>query len=79
MMCVTFTPVRAQHADVLLWRKGCFSEYPDIWISDLNFRNSQKISNVQPATGKLYRWGEARLVEWSHITGAQTPGDIVHP
>lgn len=73
-----FTPQKAREADVLIWRRSTFSEYPDLYTSNMNFRSPQKISNANPQQ-KRYRWGEAELVDWVSFSRDTLQGILYKP
>jgi dipeptidyl aminopeptidase/acylaminoacyl peptidase len=58
-----FTPLKAKEADILLWRKSTFQEFPDLWVSNPDFGEAQKISTANPQQAG-YKWGSAQLVDW---------------
>ena len=69
---------KAKDADVLLFRQSSFEEYPDLWATDLDFQNAQKISDVNPQQ-KDYLWGTAELVEWASLDGNPLQGILYKP
>ncbi|MDP6042144.1 MAG: prolyl oligopeptidase family serine peptidase, partial [Candidatus Latescibacteria bacterium] len=75
----SFTNLRkAKNADILLFRQSSFKEYPNLWISDLNFQNARKISDVNPQQ-KNYLWGTEELVEWTSLDGKTLQGILYKP
>lgn len=54
---------KARDADRLLWRRSTFTEYPDVWVSDMGFSGAQRISEANPQQSDYY-WGSVKLVEW---------------
>ena len=73
-----YTPQKAREADVLIWRRSTFSEYPDLWTSNMNFRSPQKISSANPQQN-TYRWGEAELVDWISFNHDTLQGILYKP
>ncbi len=73
-----FTPQKARDNDILIWRKSTFREFPDLWWSSMNFRRPVKISNANPQQ-RLYRWGEAELVEWVSYSNDNLQGILYTP
>lgn len=69
---------KAKNADVLIWRKGDFRNYPDLWVSDLNFERKCKISALNPQQSQ-YRWATAELVEWKNSDGVDLQGMLYIP
>jgi len=74
-----FTGLRkAEDADKLLFQQSTFQEYPDLWTSDLTFRNPRRLSNVNPQQ-KDYLWGSAELTEWTSLDGKSLQGILYKP
>ncbi|MCK4464605.1 MAG: S9 family peptidase [Bacteroidales bacterium] len=73
-----YNPVKSKHADKLIWRRSSFVEYPDLWISDIEFRNIKKVSNTNLQQGK-YLWGTSELVEWISFDQKKLQGILYRP
>ncbi len=73
-----YTPSKAEEADVLMWRRSTFREYPDVWLSDMSFDNERKISNANPQQDE-YRWGDVQLVEWVSFNNDTLQGLLYTP
>ncbi|MDD3966762.1 MAG: prolyl oligopeptidase family serine peptidase [Candidatus Marinimicrobia bacterium] len=69
---------KAKNADVLIWRKGDFRNYPDLWVSDLNFEHKSRISALNPQQSQ-YRWASVELVEWKNSDGVELQGMLYIP
>jgi len=69
---------RARNADVLCWRKGDFDDYPDVYVSDSEFKELQRISDANPQSEDYY-WGSPRLVHWTSYSGDKLDGILVVP
>ncbi len=72
------TPVKAKDANVIIWRKGTFTHYPDLWVSDPDFHNPRKLSSANPRQS-LYKWGTAELVEWVSFNHDSLQGILYRP
>jgi len=72
------TPAKAQDADRLVWTRESFVEFPDLWVSGLEFDDPQKLSDANPQQSE-YRWGSAELVTW--LSNDRTPleGILIKP
>src|SRR5205807_4956078 len=53
-------PVKARNADVYLMTAQSFNEYPDLIVSDPDFKEMKKISDANPQK-KQFIWGNAEL------------------
>jgi dipeptidyl aminopeptidase/acylaminoacyl peptidase len=69
---------KAKEADVLMYTRESFEEFPDIWISDMKFRSPKKISEANPQISD-FTWGEPELVEWNSIDGIPLQGVLIKP
>lgn len=72
------TPVKSRNADRLMWTRESFTEFPDIWVSNREFRESDRVSDANPQQ-KDYLWGSAELVSWSTLDGIPVDGILYKP
>jgi dipeptidyl aminopeptidase/acylaminoacyl peptidase len=69
---------KARYADLLIFKRSNFREYPDLYISDMKISSAKKISDANPqASG--YLWGNARLVKWNTFDGSGMEGILYTP
>jgi hypothetical protein len=73
-----YNPVKSKYANKLIWRRSSFVEYPDLWISDMEFRNVKKVSSTNPQQCG-YLWGSAELVEWVSFDKQKLQGILYKP
>ncbi|MHC1774093.1 MAG: alpha/beta hydrolase family protein [Lentimicrobium sp.] len=71
-------PVKARKSDQLLWTKGNFRHYPDLWTSSLDFSGQKKLSDANPQQ-KDYLWGNVELVKWFMPDGKEAEGLLYKP
>ncbi len=69
---------KAKQSDRIIYTRQSFEEFPDIWISDGNFKSPTKISQVNPQI-KEFLWGKARLIEWYSLDGIRLQGVVITP
>lgn len=69
---------KAKKADVLMYTRESFEEFPDIWISDLKFTSPKKISDVNPQISEFV-WGRSELIEWNSTDGIPLQGVLIKP
>lgn len=69
---------KAQKADVLLFTRESYDEFPDIWLSDLSFRSPRRLSEANPQV-KDFAWGASELVEWQSQDGLPLQGVLIKP
>jgi acetyl esterase/lipase len=71
-------PRKADDADVYVLTRSTFQEFPDLWVTDPDFRNMEKISDANPQQAE-YSWGSAELVEWVSNDGIPLQGILAKP
>lgn len=70
--------VKAKNSDKYIFSKGNFETYPDLILTDANFKNQSQITKANPHRTD-YEWGTIELVEWTHPDGKPTEGLLVKP
>ncbi len=70
--------VKAQQANAILYTKETFTTFPDVIATDLSFKSSVKISNLNPQQ-KDYNWGNAELYNWTALDGTPLEGILIKP
>lgn len=71
-------PVKAKKSDRIIFTRYSYTEFPDLWMDNLNFSNKIKISNANPQQSK-YLWGSVELFKWKDSTGVDQKGLIYKP
>jgi dipeptidyl aminopeptidase/acylaminoacyl peptidase len=71
-------PLKAEDANVLMFTRSTFQEFPDLHVSDLDFRNIRRISDVNPQQAQ-YSWGTAELVQWKSSNAETLQGVLYKP
>ena len=69
---------KAKKADVLIYTRESFKEFPDIWVTELKFSAPNKISDVNPQIEE-FALGSAELVEWNSADGIPLQGVLIKP
>lgn len=69
---------KAEKSDVLIWRKGDYRNYHDLWVSDMEFDRKAKLSALNPQQSG-YRWASVELVEWKNSDGVELQGMLYIP
>ncbi|EKE70568.1 prolyl oligopeptidase family serine peptidase [Gallaecimonas xiamenensis] len=69
---------KAKKADTWLFTRESFSEFPDIWVDDANFRAPRKLTDANPVTQEL-AWGQPELVHWRNLDGQMLDGVLIKP
>ena len=71
-------PTKAKDADVLMFTASRFDEFPDVWITDANFKAPKKISNGD-AQRAQFNWGTSELVSFKNTDGVPLKGLLLKP
>jgi dipeptidyl aminopeptidase/acylaminoacyl peptidase len=71
-------PRKAENSDTLIFNRMAFDEYPDVWISDLNFSNPQKVTDLGQQM-EPYIWGKAELRDFRSSDGIPLKGILIKP
>jgi dipeptidyl aminopeptidase/acylaminoacyl peptidase len=72
------TPVRAKEADVYLYTRESFIDFPDLYIAGQSFSEPNKLTTVNPQQSE-YLWGSAELLEWNSPKGRKLEGLLYKP
>ncbi|MDD3011514.1 MAG: prolyl oligopeptidase family serine peptidase [Bacteroidales bacterium] len=69
---------KAKNSEKIIWTREGFTEFPDLWTSNLNFRKKERISHANPQQ-EDYLWGNAALVSWTSAKGKPLEGVLYTP
>ncbi len=69
---------KAKNDDTFIWRKSTYTEYPDLWISDMEFNDARKLTTTNPRQDE-YLWGSVSLVEWLDFANDTLQGLLYLP
>ncbi len=73
-----YAPIKAKNADVMVWRKSTYTNYPELRVSKGDLTQSTVISNTNPQQ-KDYIWGDIQLVDWVASDGLTHQGLLITP
>lgn len=71
-------PIKARNTDALIYTRESFIEFPNIRISNLDFKKHTVISDANPQQIE-YNWGTTELVNWTSLDGVKLTGVLVKP
>ncbi len=69
---------KAKGADAMLYTRESYEEFPDLWVSGLDFADAHKVSDANPQMEE-FAWGSAELVEWESVDGIPLQGVLIKP
>ncbi len=62
----------------ILFQKSSYTEFPDLWTSDVTFGNIKKLTEANPQQ-KNYLWGSVEIVNWKGLDGRENKGLLYKP
>ncbi len=71
-------PAKARDADVMVVTASRFDEYPDLLVTNSDFKNLKKVSDANPQRANLL-WGHAELVRFKNSDGVPLSGILIKP
>jgi len=71
-------PVKAKNADVYVTAESTFSEFPDLLVTDANFKHFEKVSNANPQLVEL-AWGTAEMIHFESADGVPLKATLYKP
>lgn len=71
-------PIKAKNADLLLWQRSSYVEYPDLWTSTATFSGLKRLSIANPQQSQ-YLWGTVEHVKWTSFDGGKLRGLLYKP
>jgi len=71
-------PTKAAKADTFLFTRQTFTEFPDLRVSGPGFKESKKITDVNPQQAE-YLWGRRVLFDYKNRDGVRLQGILALP
>ncbi len=71
-------PTKAKDADVVIFTAMRFDQFPDIWVSHLDFKNPKKLTDGD-AQRAQFNWGTGELVNFKNTDGVVLKGLLLKP
>lgn len=72
------TPRKAKNADAVMFTMETFREFPDCYISGLDFSNPRRMTDAIPWQSE-YRWGHTELIDYTNDDGIRLQGILAIP
>lgn len=60
--------IKSKNSDVIIYQIGNYHNYPESYLSTLDFKDSKQITNTNPQQ-KLYNWGRRILIDYTNDDG----------
>lgn len=71
-------PRKAKNAKILLYSRSSYDEFPDLWISDMDFKEPGKITDLGKQM-EPFIWGKAELRNFHSADGMPLKGILIKP
>jgi dipeptidyl aminopeptidase/acylaminoacyl peptidase len=71
-------PTKARNADTVVFTESRFDEFPDLWVSDINFTTPKKVTNANPQQSE-YVWGKAENIKYLNADGKTLNAMLIKP
>ena len=72
------SPTKAKDADVLMLSAARFDQFPDLWVTNADFRDLKRMSNGD-AQRAQFNWGTGELVNFKSTDGVSLKGLLLKP
>ena len=69
---------KAKDADVVVFTEQKFGEFPDLWVSDMNFTTPKKVSDANPQQAQ-YVFGKAENITYINTDGKRLSATLIKP
>ena len=69
---------KAKNADTIVFTLSRFEEFPDLWVSDTNFKDMKKVSTVG-AQQNAFVWGKSELIDYINADGKKLRAILTKP
>jgi len=73
-----FFDEKARNTEDVIFRRSSFADFPDVWLSTLDFDDMEKISDANPQQEE-YLWGSVELLSWLSPDGTPLQGMLYKP
>lgn len=70
--------ITSKNSDAIIYKEGDYQNYPEAYLSDLNFSKSKKITNTNPLQ-KQFKWGKRILIDYTNDDGVPLQGILSIP
>lgn len=69
---------KAKNADVYVFTVQTFSDYPDYYVADRDFKEVKRVTDINPRV-REFNWGKAELVHYRSADGVPLKGVLIKP
>ncbi|RYM33861.1 S9 family peptidase [Brumimicrobium glaciale] len=69
---------KASNGDKLIFRQMSIEDYPEVYLTNSKFENTQKISKTNPQQSE-YNWATVEQMEWESYNGEKLKGLLYKP
>jgi dipeptidyl aminopeptidase/acylaminoacyl peptidase len=69
---------KAKKSDKVFFRMMNFVDYPELYVTDMNFAKPKQLSKTNPQQD-AYNWGTVELIHWTSYKGLELDGLLYKP
>jgi dipeptidyl aminopeptidase/acylaminoacyl peptidase len=69
---------KARDADTVVFTLSRYDEFPDLWVSDVSFRDMRKASDANPQQA-AFVWGRSEIVDYVNADGKKLRAILTKP
>ncbi len=69
---------KARNAEEIIWRMGDVQHYPELYISNIQFKKERELTNTNPQQEE-FNWMTEELVSWTSSDGVKLEGLLYKP
>ena len=73
-----YRPDKAKKENRLIWRRSTVKQYPDLWISDREFQDRQKVTALNPQQDE-YNWATVECIDYMTLDGKKEEALVYKP
>lgn len=70
--------IKSKNSDAIIYKMGDYQNYPEAYLSTLDFTNSKKITNTNPQQ-EMYKWGKRILIDYTNDDAVPLQGVLSIP
>jgi len=72
------SPLKSKKADTLIYTRETFTDFPDYYVSGLDFSDAKRITDANPQQ-KEYAWGHRILIDYANSNGQKLQATLTLP
>ena len=70
--------IKSEKSDAVIYKKGDYQNYPEAYLTTLDFTNPKKITQTNPQQ-EMFKWGKRILIDYTNDEGVPLQGILSIP